>query len=118
MRGFDKIAQQDSVSRRAFLASVGLAVGIPLLAACAPAASTTPAGTSKPGAGAPAPTTVPAVAQPTTSPAASQPRTGGTLRVGTVGDMSTVDGHYYSSGKQGLTPWMSYDTLTRYDDSF
>ena len=40
---------------------------------------------------------------------------GGTLRVGVVGEYVNIDGHYYST-KAGLSHWMSYDTLTRYDD--
>ncbi len=100
----------------------GVAVGLPLLAACGPTAPST-APTSKPAAaGAAAPantgagaasTPAPAAqAQPTTQP---QPKSGGTLRAATVGEFVNIDGHYYSP-KAGLATWMMYDTLTRYDD--
>ncbi len=120
------------VSRRTFLAYVaGVAVGLPLIAACAPTAPSAsptsapaPAGaapTSKPAAAsAPAPAITGGGAASTPAPAAqqrpqSQPKSGGTLRAATVGEFVNIDGHYYSP-KAGLAMWMIYDTLTRYDD--
>jgi peptide/nickel transport system substrate-binding protein len=117
-----------AVSRRAFLAGMaGIAFGLPLLAACAPAAPSA-APTAKPAnAGtAPASTSSAAGSAPTANPAAGaastpvaaaqpQPKSGGTLRAATVGEFVNIDGHYYSP-KAGLATWMIYDTLTRYDD--
>jgi len=40
---------------------------------------------------------------------------GGTLRAGVAGEYINIDGHYYSP-RAGLSHWMIYDTLTRYDD--
>ena len=120
-----------AVSRRAFLTSMAaVAAGLPLLAACAPAAPS-PAPTSKPAAAGAAPTSAPAAAgpAPTSKPAAAapapastpapaakaQPKSGGTLRAATVGEYVNIDGHWYSP-KAGLAVWLIYDTLTRYDD--
>ena len=118
-------------SRRTFLARMaGVTIGLPLLAACGPTAPSV-APTAKPprtdnrasgggddraqagcgrhdGSRACRATTAP-------KPAAGQPKMGGTLRVGVVGEYVNIDGHYYST-KAGLSHWMIYDTLTRYDD--
>jgi peptide/nickel transport system substrate-binding protein len=117
-----------AVSRRSFLARLaGVAIGLPLVAACAPTPPSA-APTSQPAAAGVAPTSKPAAtgaavpastgagAASTPAPAAkSQPRSGGILRAATVGEFVNIDGHYYSP-KAGLATWMIYDTLTRYDD--
>jgi peptide/nickel transport system substrate-binding protein len=96
----------------------GFAVGLPMLAACGPTApSAVP--TAKPASGAtgaPAPTSVSVGSTPAPAVATkAQPRTGGTLRGATVGEYVNIDGHYYSP-RAGLSQWILYDTLTRYDD--
>jgi peptide/nickel transport system substrate-binding protein len=114
-------------SRRGFLKIVGLGAAMPLLAACqatpgtpaptrppaAPATQPTTAPVGAPTTAAPAPTTV--AAAPTTPPAAS-PKPGGTLKAMQAGDLSSVDGHYYTPGS-GLSAWIVFDTLTEYDDN-
>jgi peptide/nickel transport system substrate-binding protein len=41
---------------------------------------------------------------------------GGTLRAIQAGDLSSIDGHYYTPGN-GLSAWIVYETLTAYDDN-
>src|SRR5262245_16695163 len=94
------------ISRRAALQRMTLGGGVMLLAACgqqapAPGAPATAAPASKPADGKPADSTAakPAESKPaaaaTTAPAAAkpagQPKSGGTLRVGQVGDIATLD---------------------------
>src|SRR3981189_260440 len=104
------------MTRRAALHGILCSLGLTLLAACGapqpaaapttpPAAPTTPPAapaasnpTSAPPAGTVAvqgtPTTAPtSVPQAQGKPAASQPKSGGTLRLGMTGDISTLDGH-------------------------
>jgi peptide/nickel transport system substrate-binding protein len=97
-----------------------MGAAMPLLAACqvapgsasptqpptAPAAQQTTASVA-------APTT--AAAAPTTASAAN-PKPGGTLTAMQAGDLSSVDGHYYTPGA-GLSAWIVFDTLTEYDDN-
>jgi len=95
----------------------GLSLGLPLLAACGPVAPSV-APTAKPAAPAAAPTTASVATTapaPAAAPKAAQPKMGGTLQAGTVGEFVNIDGHYYSP-RAGLSHWMIYDTLTRYDD--
>jgi peptide/nickel transport system substrate-binding protein len=103
-------------SRRAFLRqAAGLSLGLPLLAACGPSAPSV-APTAKPAAGAPPAATSVGVSTPAPAAAAKpQPKSGGTIRAATVGEYVNIDGHYYSP-RAGLSHWMLYDTLTRYDD--
>jgi peptide/nickel transport system substrate-binding protein len=90
------------LSRRAVLRLLGLGAGTALLAACqptapAPAPTTAPA---KPGEAKPAAATQPAAAaKPDVKPAeaakpAGQPRSGGTLKIGVLGDPPNIDGHW------------------------
>jgi peptide/nickel transport system substrate-binding protein len=109
--------------------------GVALLAACTaapPSPTPAPTAASKPTAPAAAPTTAPAAtaapkpaaaptAQPTpqavaqaTSAAGAQPRAGGTLRLGMVGDVSTLDGHN-TTPNQFDTTWSVFDRLISYD---
>jgi peptide/nickel transport system substrate-binding protein len=102
------------------------ALSVSLLAACGPAAAppaptsaAAPTSAPKPAA-ATAPTVAAAAPAAATTvpakPATGQPRPGGTLRVSFVGDITNVDGHYYSP-KFGLGPFIIFDTLTAYDDN-
>ena len=109
--------QRTLSSRRGFLKLVGAGAAVPLLAACQTA------GTSAPSAPPPAapPTaaavtaTTSAAPAPTTAQAAN-PKPGGTLKAMQAGDLSSVDGHYYTPGA-GLSAWIVFDTLTEYDDN-
>src|SRR4051794_9389760 len=118
--------QRTLSSRRGFLKLVGAGTAMSLLAACQPAPAT-PAPTQPAAAPAAKPTTV-SVAAPTTAAgaptsAAAAPTTatsanakpGGTLKAMQAGDLSSVDGHYYTPGA-GLSAWIVFDTLTEYDD--
>jgi peptide/nickel transport system substrate-binding protein len=78
----------------------------PTLPTTAPAAQPTTAAVA-------APTT--ASAKPTAAQAAS-PKLGGMLKAVQAGDLSSVDGHYYTPGA-GLSAWIVFDTLTEYDDN-
>ena len=53
---------------------------------------------------------------PTAASASGTPKMGGTLRTIQAGDLSSIDGHYYTTGN-GLSAWIVYDTLTAYDDN-
>ena len=65
--------------------------------------------TAQPKPTAPATTAV----QPTSAPAA-QAKSGGTLRLGMVGDVSTLDGHN-TTPNQFDTTWSVFDRLISYD---
>jgi peptide/nickel transport system substrate-binding protein len=119
----------------------GSSAGLALLAACQPAAPAAPtaaplptkpaapatgAAPTKPAA-APAPTTAPqptvATVQVATTPTsapkpqpAAQPKSGGTLRLGMVGDVQTLDGHN-TTPNQFDTTWSVFDRLISYDNT-
>jgi len=119
-----------TTSRRRALQLLGAGSGTLFLAACGAAATpAVPAATSAPAAApttAAVPTTAvaptaaqvqPAAAAPTAAAsAAGAPKTGGTLRAIQAGDLSSIDGHYYTTGA-GLSAWIVYETLTAYDDN-
>jgi peptide/nickel transport system substrate-binding protein len=91
-----------------------------LLAACsgpaAPPAATPAPTTSKPSAtAASAPTPVSAVPTATAVAAGTQPRTGGTLRIGILGDLTTLDGHQAFPAYVDHLGWV-WDTLATYDE--
>ncbi|MBV9577816.1 MAG: ABC transporter substrate-binding protein, partial [Chloroflexi bacterium] len=87
-----------------------------------PAAATSPAGTSPAG-------TTPAGSSPVGTsgvggsgqPAATQatasapPKAGGTLKVGMIGDLGTIDGHQVTQATVNVT-FLAYDRLIDYDD--
>jgi peptide/nickel transport system substrate-binding protein len=123
------------LTRRNALNVILSVAGVSLLAACAPAAPTAAPPTPAP----PQPTSAAAAAQPTTAPApagAAQPtaaavppatvsaatnpaapvqaKSGGTLRLGMVGDVSTLDGHN-TTPNQFDTTWSVFDRLISYD---
>ena len=106
-----------NLNRRDFLGRLIGATALPLLAACsapAPSAAGPTSSAAKPvAAGTPATAAAPATAA--TAPA-GQPKSGGSLRASFVGDITNIDGHYYSP-KVGLATWIIFDTLTRYDDN-
>jgi peptide/nickel transport system substrate-binding protein len=113
-------------TRRSALQLLFSGAGVALLAACAPAPSAPPAATQAPPA---VPTTPPATSvevvpatpagapKPTSATApAGQPKSGGTLRLGMVGDVSTVDGHN-TTPNQFDTTWSVFDRLISYDST-
>jgi peptide/nickel transport system substrate-binding protein len=87
--------------------------------AAKPTEAAKPAEAPKPAA--PAATTAPAApAPPTAAPApaaaakpVAQPKSGGTLRVGQVGDIARLDGQLVNAVD---TTWMAFDRLSSYDD--
>jgi peptide/nickel transport system substrate-binding protein len=127
--------------RRAALRLLLGGTGLAILSACAPTppaapptqapapAPAKPTEAPKPAA---APATAPAapVAQPTVAPAppiaakpteaakpaAATPRSGGTLRVGQVGDVVSFDPHFSQSSS--YMAWLGYERLTAYDPQF
>jgi peptide/nickel transport system substrate-binding protein len=101
-------------SRRSFLRSVGLtSAGLALLAACGPPAAPGPgAPQTAPGAGAPAPTAAPKPAEA----AAGTPKRGGTLRVGLIVDVATLDPHLSGSKVDRQVYHNLYDPLVLLDD--
>src|SRR5579859_96801 len=102
------------LTRRRTLQLLVSGAGLGLLVACGPA-EPVPNATTAPG---PAPTSA---AQPATAvvtgPTASgtQPKSGGTLRFGLSGDLTTLDPHVIIPGGFD-TLWQVYDRLTAYDD--
>jgi peptide/nickel transport system substrate-binding protein len=126
-----------ALSRRRLLTSVLATAALGILDACTPSpvapntsaiATNVPAAEGAPTAGASTPTvqsisaTSVQTAQPTstTSGAATggtptpQVKTGGALRIGQVGDLGNLDGHFYNT-PQYYTIYTAYDRLTRYD---
>jgi peptide/nickel transport system substrate-binding protein len=118
------------LSRRGAINMLLAASGAGLLAACTGVPQSAAPATTKPvatqasaasGATAAQATTTSPTAQPTgiattqaaTKPAA-QPKSGGTLRVGMVGDIARIDGHLLSTGN---VSWAPFDRLIEYDES-
>jgi peptide/nickel transport system substrate-binding protein len=128
-------------SRRDALRWLGLTAVGSLLAACAqpspaapavstpttaptsaPAASTAAAPTAAAPTAAAAATSIPAAAAatsvsaaPTPPPAAGAPKSGGTLQVGMIGDLGTIDGHQVTQATVNVS-FLGYDRLIDYDD--
>src|SRR5688572_14035969 len=102
--------------RRALILVFNLSAAATLLSACGPTAPSAAPTTSpaKPAAAPPAPAAsapTPAASAPTPASAAAsagQPKTGGTLRVGVIGDVATLDGHSWGP-KNGFSIFMIYD---------
>jgi peptide/nickel transport system substrate-binding protein len=116
--------QPVAISRRAALRRVLSGAGLALLAACtSPAPAAPPAVAPTPPSGPPAVATSapsgppPATVKSATAPPATpipQPKSGGTLRLGMVGDISTLDGHN-TTPNQFDTTWSVFDRLISYD---
>ena len=108
------------LTRRRALGALVATAGAGLLAACMPtvqpAATTAPAATAKPAAAPIGASGTPAAAAdqttgPTPAAAANpavQPKSGGTLRVGMVGDIARIDGHLLSTVN---VSWAPFDRL-------
>ncbi|HEU0168351.1 MAG TPA: ABC transporter substrate-binding protein [Chloroflexota bacterium] len=126
------------LGRRSVLKVLASGAGMALLAACGGAAASTsssaapsspaaasakpstlatsPVGASAPSAtaaGKPAASVV-ASGSAAPKPAAGTPKTGGTLRLGIIGDISTLDGHN-TTPSQFDTTWSVFDRLIGYD---
>src|SRR5690348_11310588 len=110
----DGLPGSAKLTRRAVLGLLSVSAGVALASACQ--SVTAPV--------APAPTAAPAASPATATPVASaaaqaattatQPRSGGSLRVGVLGDLSGLDGHLTT----GLldTLYRVYDTVITQDD--
>ncbi|HEX8966942.1 MAG TPA: ABC transporter substrate-binding protein [Chloroflexota bacterium] len=94
--------------RRVVLRMMSSGVGVLLAAACGPGSQARNTPVAATSGGAP----VQATPAPVTVTAQSQPKAGGTLRVGTVGDLVSLDGHLHSGN---TSIWFVYDRLTAYD---
>ena len=108
------------IDRRTAIRVLLSGAGVALLTACTAApASPTPVPTivpTKPTAAPPQPTPPPPTVAVATSakPAAAAAKSGGTLRLGMVGDISTLDGHN-TTPNQFDTTWSVFDRLISYD---
>src|SRR5262245_59855336 len=107
------------INRRATLRFLLSGAGMALLAACSAAPAAPVAAPAQPTGGpapaqptSPPPATVTIAATP--NPAAPQSKSGGTLRLGMVGDVSTLDGHN-TTPYQFDTTWSVFDRLISYD---
>ncbi len=118
-----------TLSRRRALLVVASGLGSAVAAACG--ASVAPAAPTNPTSPAPTPTLATATA--TSAPAAAAagatlvptaettavraaPKAGGTLRMGIVNDITSLDGHNPSGAYIFETSWQVYDPLTAYDE--
>jgi peptide/nickel transport system substrate-binding protein len=112
------------VSRRFALRLLGSGAGLLAVTACGPGTPAPPTATQAPAATSAPATVVPPAAtvvsgNPTATsapPAAAttpQPIRGGTLRIGTVGDLVSLDGHLHSGN---TSIWFVYDRLSAYDE--
>jgi peptide/nickel transport system substrate-binding protein len=125
-------------TRREALRWLGLTAAGSLLAACAqpappsapplqsaptaapPPASTPQAAATQPAAAATsapaaAPTSAPAAAATSPAGAAAAQKPGGTLQVGMIGDLGTIDGHQVTQATVNVS-FLGYDRLIDYDD--
>jgi peptide/nickel transport system substrate-binding protein len=116
------------LSRRTVLQVFATGAGMALLAACgspaappaAPAPTVGPVPTAAPTAGAvssaaatPVPTSAPTTASVATSTSAA-PKTGGTLRLGQVGDINNLEPDYNQKVTSPVV-WLAYDRISQYD---
>jgi peptide/nickel transport system substrate-binding protein len=105
--------QPVTISRRAALRLVWSGAGLALLSACTPPAPAAPPAVAPTvPSGPPAATVKSTTAPPATT--VPQPKAGGTLRLGMVGDISTLDGHN-TTPNQFDTTWSVFDRLISYD---
>jgi peptide/nickel transport system substrate-binding protein len=107
-------------TRRQTLRLMATVTTVTLAAACgvAPVAPTQPTqvapAVGPTSASAPAPTAAARTAPTAAAVTAVQPKTGGSLRVGSVGDVANTDPQSWGP-KNGFSIFMAYDTLTTYD---
>lgn len=104
-------------TRRDVLRLLGSATAASLLAACSQAAPPAP---TAPAPSTPRPGTVSGAAASTASPATqassqNTPKPGGTLGVGMIGDLGTIEGHQVTQATVNVT-FLAYDRLIDYDD--
>jgi peptide/nickel transport system substrate-binding protein len=101
------------MSRRSLLQALSVGTGMALLAACG--SSVQPAVVSAPSANPSTPAA--AAATPAAAPKpVAQPRSGGTLRAGIGGELTSLDGQQNLPGITA-TVGNAYEGLTRYDDN-
>jgi peptide/nickel transport system substrate-binding protein len=108
--------------RRNALRVIFSVAGVSLLAACGQTAPPAAAPTTAPAPAPPKPTSPPpaptvtlaAAPKPTAALVQPQSKSGGTLRLGMVGDVSTLDGHN-TTPNQFDTTWSVFDRLITYD---
>jgi peptide/nickel transport system substrate-binding protein len=100
-----------AIDRRGALRLLVSGAGLALLAACGPAPQPPPVSTPAPPSASP---TEPSVQPTPAGGPAAQPKSGGTLRLGMVGDVSTLDGHN-TTPNQFDTTWSVFDRLISYD---
>ena len=99
--------QATTLSRRQALRLLAVTAGATLLAACG-GQTANPSGASTPASPAAAGASVSTAAQ-----AGAKPKTGGTLRMGQVGDVTTIDPSFSSGLLESV--WAVHDRLTSYD---
>jgi peptide/nickel transport system substrate-binding protein len=99
-------------SGASLLALTACEAGVP--AAVVPTSAPTTAPTNPPAIAPTSVVTAVAVATAGSTPAVGQPVPGGTLRIGTIGDLVTLDGHLHSGN---TSIWFIYDRLSAYDDN-
>src|SRR5690349_472324 len=93
-----------TMDRRRVLQLAGGAIGMGLLAACTPSAPSAPS--------APASSATSAVGSPVAS---TQPKSGGTLQIGTITDLTQLEGHRLQ-GQNWNMLYPIFDRLTEYDE--
>src|SRR5690242_1303242 len=105
------------MTRRGTLRLLILGAGLGMLEACGPTApsSTATSAAAPTPANGPKPTSVVAAPAGSAATPAAQPKTGGTLRFGLSGDLTSLDPHVIVPGGFD-TLWQVYDRLTAYDD--
>ena len=108
------------MTRRGTLRLLILGTGLGMLEACGPIAPSSTATTATTAAAptlssVPKPTSVAAAPVGSAATPAAQPKTGGTLRFGLSGDLTSLDPHVIVPGGFD-TLWQVYDRLTAYDD--
>src|SRR5262245_36264541 len=108
-------SQLNRLDRRAALRWLASGAGLALLTACGQPPTTGPATTAPAGPAAnPAAPAAASSPQAAEKPAGAQPKSGGTLRVGQVGDIATLDATF-TPGVAEIA-WSVHDRLTAYDD--
>jgi peptide/nickel transport system substrate-binding protein len=102
------------IDRRRALRLLASGAGTALLAACAPSPAAPTLAPANPTAAPQPAATIASTPKPSVATAQAQPKSGGTLRLGMVGDVSTLDGHN-TTPNQFDTTWSVFDRLIGYD---